>query len=169
MSRSSSPQPGSAGRKLTHRYPGRGSLMDESLVPDGQGNYVGLPHAARNWPLQVEPLDAVKLAPRQAEWEAGDVVEVVPRLILGTRVSDGENVAMLLRITSYFSRKALGTGAVRRERERHAAAIVVADATAHRGARAVVATASLVFKRKTHQELVNARRARAPPFCALGS
>jgi hypothetical protein len=112
MSRSSSPQPGSAGRKLTHRYPGRGSLMDESLVPDGQGNYVGLPHAARNWPLQVEPLDAVKLAPRQAEWEAGDVVEVVPRLILGTRVSDGENVAMLLRITSYFSRKALGTGAV---------------------------------------------------------
>eukprot|EP01047_Picozoa_sp_COSAG01_P021490 COSAG01_NODE_1248_length_11071_cov_30.622676_3_plen_170_part_00 len=169
MSRCSSPQPGSAGRKLTHRHPGRGCFMDESLVPDGQGNYMGLPHAARNWPLQVKPLDAVKLAPRQAEWEAGDAVEVVPRLMLGTSVSDGEKVAMLLlRITSYFSRKAWS---VRRERERHAAASVVADATAHRGrgARAVVATASLVSKRKTHQELVNARWARASPFCALGS
>ena len=57
---------------------------------------MGLPHAARNWLLQVKPLDAVKLAPRQAECEAGDAVEVVPRLMLGTSVSDGEKVAMLL-------------------------------------------------------------------------
>eukprot|EP01047_Picozoa_sp_COSAG01_P051162 COSAG01_NODE_5246_length_4387_cov_10.017724_2_plen_85_part_00 len=52
-------------------------------VPEKRGHYVGLPHVARDRPRQAEPLDAVGISACQAEWEDGDAVEAVPRLILG--------------------------------------------------------------------------------------
>jgi hypothetical protein len=44
---------------------------------------VGIPHATGDRPHQAEPLDAVEISACQAEWEDGDVVETVPRRILG--------------------------------------------------------------------------------------